>query len=250
MGISLKTHKLLWAYSGGKCAICKNPLIIDPADLNDDPSIIGDECHIIARNESFTRGDYDSLTPDERDHYSNLILLCKIHHKQVDDQAADFTVERLREIKRAHEESVKSLWTDADKKRQEDEIIYASYVDEWESKAYLDNWLNTSSRLNSADDLALPKEWYQAEKDFLIWLLARIWPRRYLVLEMQYLTTAQCFRTFSMFSINMPTGAKGTITLSARTGSTSPVNSILSDTIICCASTILMKVCSVISFLS
>src|SRR5436189_35205 len=96
MGISLKTHKLLWAHSGGKCAICKNLLIVDPADLNDDPSIVGDE---------------------------------------------------------------------------------------WQSKADLDNWLNTSSRLTSADDLALPKDWYQAEKGFLVWLLARIWPQRYGVLE-------------------------------------------------------------------
>ena len=69
MTVSLKTHKILWARSGGKCAICKNDLVIDPTDLNDDPSIVGDEAHIIARSESFTRGDYDSLSPEKRDHY-------------------------------------------------------------------------------------------------------------------------------------------------------------------------------------
>src|SRR6266542_1869046 len=36
MSISLKTHKILWARSGGKCAICKNTLVIDPTNLNDD----------------------------------------------------------------------------------------------------------------------------------------------------------------------------------------------------------------------
>jgi hypothetical protein len=145
--------------------------------------VIGDEAHIVARKETFTRGDYDSLLPEERDHYSNLILLCKVHHKQIDDQPASFTVERLLEIKNRHEEEVKSRWTDADAKRQEDEIIYASYIDEWEKKADPENWLNTSSRLTSADNLALPKAWYQDQKEFLIWLLGRIWPRRYAVLE-------------------------------------------------------------------
>src|SRR6266576_5883723 len=125
MGISLKTHKILWGRSGGKCAICKNELIVNPTDLNDDPSVIGDEAHIIARKESFTRGDYDSLSSEERDHYSNLILLCKVHHKQIDDQPVFFTVKRLRELKSKHEEEVKSQWTDADTRKQQEEVIYA-----------------------------------------------------------------------------------------------------------------------------
>jgi hypothetical protein len=38
------------------------------------------------------------------DGYDNLILLCRKHHKQVDDQRSHFTVERLKQIKREHEE--------------------------------------------------------------------------------------------------------------------------------------------------
>jgi hypothetical protein len=38
------------------------------------------------------------------DAYENLILLCRKHHKQVDDQVTYYTVERLQAIKRAHEE--------------------------------------------------------------------------------------------------------------------------------------------------
>lgn len=38
------------------------------------------------------------------DGYNNLILQCRKHHKQVDDQRSHFTVERLKEIKREHEE--------------------------------------------------------------------------------------------------------------------------------------------------
>jgi len=182
MSISLKTHKILWARSGGKCAICKNDLVVDPADLNDDPSIVGDEAHIIARSESFTRGDYDALSPEERDHYSNLILLCKTHHKQIDDQPAEYTAEKLREIKARHEAEVKEHWTDEEKRKQKDELVYAGYIDEWATRAHLGNWRGVCSCL-SADTPTLPKLWYDDQKEFLIWIIGRIWPGRYPLLE-------------------------------------------------------------------
>jgi hypothetical protein len=183
MTISLRTHKILWARSGGKCAICKSDLVIDATDLNDDPSIVGDEAHIIARQESFTRGDYDSLSEAERDHYSNLILLCRTHHKQVDDQAGYYMVERLRQIKAEHETEVKAHWTGEDQLKQQDELIYAGYADEWAKRADLENWRNVSSWLNSADTPTLPKTWYDSQKEFLIWIISRIWPQRYHLLE-------------------------------------------------------------------
>jgi hypothetical protein len=40
------------------------------------------------------------------DSYENLILLCKVDHKVVDDQPGEYTRERLREIKVRHEEWV------------------------------------------------------------------------------------------------------------------------------------------------
>ena len=182
MTISLKTHKILWTRSGNKCAICKSELILDSTDPTDDPSIIGDESHIIARNETFTRGDYDALTPEQRDHYSNLILLCKIHHKQIDDQPAQYTVERLREIKAIHEREVKATQTAADEVRQQDDIAYSGYIDEWQRRADLDNWRNVCSWVSTAIP-AVPKYWYDSQKDFLIWFIGRIWPRRYITLE-------------------------------------------------------------------
>jgi hypothetical protein len=195
MGISLRTHKILWGLSGGKCSICKNDLIKDHANQNDDLSVIGDEAHIIARKESFTRGNYDSLRPEERDQYSNLILLCKNHHKQIDDQPLQFTVEKLRQIKQTHEYEVKSLWTDADAKKQEDEIIYAGYIDAWETKADLNNWRNTSSW--ACDNTpALPRHWYDSQKELLIWILGRIWPQRHRILEQALLNYGAVLQDF------------------------------------------------------
>jgi hypothetical protein len=150
--------------------------------LKDAESVVGDEAHIIARKESFTRGDYDSLSPEERDQYPNLILLCKVHHKQIDDQSDFLTVEKLREIKRLHEDEVKSRWTDKDAKKQADEILYAGYIDEWQTKADLDNWHNISSWVS--DEMpSIPKEWYESQKEFLIWIIGRIWPKRHPLLE-------------------------------------------------------------------
>ncbi|OWK45158.1 transposase [Fimbriiglobus ruber] len=41
------------------------------------------------------------------DEYNNLILLCKVHHKKVDDQPETYPIEKLREMKAAHERWVK-----------------------------------------------------------------------------------------------------------------------------------------------
>ncbi|MDD5260065.1 MAG: HNH endonuclease signature motif containing protein [bacterium] len=177
------------------CAICKNELIVESSDPTDDPSIIGDEAHIIARKESFTRGDYDSLTSEQRDHYPNLILLCKTHHKQIDDQPAFYTVERLREIKNTHEKEVKANRTETDKKRQRDDIIYSGYIDEWQRRAGLDNWRSTSSWL-SADTPTLPKAWYNNQKEFLIWIIGRIWPGRYTSIEKALLNYKKVLQDF------------------------------------------------------
>ena len=183
MGISLKTHKILWGRSGGKCAICKRDLVIDATDSGDDPSVVGDEAHIIARMESFTRGDHESVPPEQRDHYSNLILLCKVDHKIIDDCPTEYTVERLREIKANHEEEIKAHWTPADKQKQHDDEIYASYIDEWVRRNDLDNWQTLSSHATSSYSPALPKQWYESAKDLIPWIIARIWPNRYPILE-------------------------------------------------------------------
>lgn len=101
MAVSDKTRKVLWGRSGNRCAICRRLLVMNATD-SDTESVIGDECHIVAHEPDGPRGD-SSLTAEERDNYPNLILLCKVHHKLVDDQPNTYPVERLEEIKRRHE---------------------------------------------------------------------------------------------------------------------------------------------------
>lgn len=53
MTISLKTHKMLWGRSGNICAFpdCKKELVMDESET-DDPSLIGEEAHIVAQKEN------------------------------------------------------------------------------------------------------------------------------------------------------------------------------------------------------
>lgn len=101
MEITDKTRKLLWGKSGNRCAMCRHVLCVD-ATLDDDESIVGDECHIVSKKENGPR--FDSAYPKDRlDSYENLILLCRIHHKQMDDQNTTYTAEILKGIKVNHE---------------------------------------------------------------------------------------------------------------------------------------------------
>lgn len=100
MGILDRDRKILWARAHNSCAYCKRPLVEDATD-DDLESVVGDEAHIVAQS---GKGPRAGLIPDsEIDRYENLILLCKVHHKLIDDQPVTYTVERLREMKREHE---------------------------------------------------------------------------------------------------------------------------------------------------
>lgn len=87
----------LFTRSGNRCAFpgC-DQLLINPKN-----QFIAQVCHIKA---ALPKGErYDpGQTDDERRAYDNLLLLCYPHHVETND-VVEFTVERLRQIKREHE---------------------------------------------------------------------------------------------------------------------------------------------------
>lgn len=137
MSISIKTHKLLWGRSGNRCAICKTELVESQTDT-DDPSILGEECHIIANHDGGPRSE-PSLPDSDRDKADNLILLCRNHHKIVDDQFEAYTVERLRAIKSEHEKWVAATLEKSPYLEQAT-LNIAANVDRWAELAAVDNW--------------------------------------------------------------------------------------------------------------
>lgn len=183
MSITLKTHKMLWGRSANRCAYpgCRKELVMDRT-ATDDESVIGDEAHIIAREVDGPRGKSD-LSLEQRDKYDNLILLCKVHHKLVDDQPNEYTVDKLQNFKRQHEKWVVQSLTSYDAQKQRDDELYSTYVEHWAKNAGLDHWGDlTVSILGSG----APRIWaarYKALNDLNTYLLSRVWPGRYRGLE-------------------------------------------------------------------
>ena len=106
MAISDKSRKILWGRSGNRCAICRHELVIEATVLDSD-SVVGEECHIVSGKGQGPR--YDPSFPSERiDEPENLILLCRVHHKMVDDQWETYTAHLLRSMKTNHEAWVAS----------------------------------------------------------------------------------------------------------------------------------------------
>jgi hypothetical protein len=106
MAISDKTRKILWARSGNRCAECRRQLV-EEATQSDAEAVVGDECHIVSGQPQGPRYNASFLAArlDEPD---NLILLCRVHHKIVDDQTQTYTVEALQKLKATHEAWVAS----------------------------------------------------------------------------------------------------------------------------------------------
>ena len=104
MSISDKTRKTLWGKSGNRCAICKAELVGYRKEETSDV-IIGEECHIVSSRPLGPRHEFE-LQVGYHD-YDNLILLCRNHHKMIDEKVNIYTVGQLLLVKIVHETWVK-----------------------------------------------------------------------------------------------------------------------------------------------
>jgi hypothetical protein len=95
---SSKTIKRLCTLSGNRCAFygCAIPLVDD-----DSETIAGEICHIKASRRGGPRYD-PGQTEDERQSFSNLLLLCSTHHTIIDADVTKYSVEYLQAMKAAH----------------------------------------------------------------------------------------------------------------------------------------------------
>jgi hypothetical protein len=181
MTISLKTRKMLWGRSGGLCAICKKRLFEDESET-DDPSVLGEECHIVAREKDGPRGD-DPLPEEKRDLFANLILLCLEHHKIIDDQPDKYTVVLLNQIKADHLKWFQETTGPHEAAEQKDIEFYAAIADEWATRAALNDWESFSFGLLSEDQPEMSLADFKRIEELRTWLFTRVWPKRIDVLE-------------------------------------------------------------------
>lgn len=104
--IRVKEWKNLAAASGGICAFpgCDSGLL---HPINEtDTSFLGQAAHIVGDSRQGPRG-RSELSDEDRDKASNLILLCGLHHKIIDDDPRTYSVPVLRQLKRDHEEAIR-----------------------------------------------------------------------------------------------------------------------------------------------
>lgn len=116
MAISDKSRKILWARSGNRCTICREELVGYEKGFTGNV-VIGEECHIVSSRTNGPR--HDSAFKIGYDDYDNLILLCRNHHKIVDQQTDIFTMEQLLLYKVVHEQWVKNMLDNIVKSPQE-----------------------------------------------------------------------------------------------------------------------------------
>ncbi len=93
------TLRALFAKSGNQCAFpnCDHSLI------SEKNKFIAQVCHIEAANQGGERYNENS-TDEERRGFDNLLILCYAHHVETND-TAEYTVEKLKEMKFNHEKS-------------------------------------------------------------------------------------------------------------------------------------------------
>ncbi len=108
MAISPKDTKILWASAAGICSFtsCYEKLcLVESGEFA--PHIIGEMAHIKGERNGSNRFEPDQEN-QERNSYSNLILLCPTHHTVIDrpENEAKYTVKLLHDMKSKHEENI------------------------------------------------------------------------------------------------------------------------------------------------
>ncbi|QFY63493.1 hypothetical protein FZ934_24915 (plasmid) [Rhizobium grahamii] len=159
---------------------CRKLLVVDETET-DDPALIGEMAHMVAESVDGPRG-VSPLTPAERDLYGNLLLLCRNHHREIDEQPLHWTVERLQILKADHEAWVGSN-PNYDAQKVRDDITYAGYVDEWLNLCHMHRWREWSSFVLSSGQPGLEKSVRDDLTTVVSWTVKRVWPRRYPELE-------------------------------------------------------------------
>jgi hypothetical protein len=107
--IPIAELKQLCMLSGGVCAFpgCDQRLV-EPGTAADAAKVLGAVAHIVGHSSAGPRG-RSRLTEAERNHHTNLILLCPTHHTLVDSQPNTFSVAVLRQLKADHEATIRRL---------------------------------------------------------------------------------------------------------------------------------------------
>lgn len=106
MGLSDRDRRILWAKAGNRCSyrfkgeVCSELLVLTDGGKHVN---ISEECHIVGEKPTAARHVEDFPATES---YSNRILMCRNHHKAIDDDEDTYTAEVLEKMKKSHEEAI------------------------------------------------------------------------------------------------------------------------------------------------
>lgn len=201
MAISQKDIKLLWGRAANRCSICREQLS-DQAKEDNSDFLIGEQSHIVAKTKSGPRGD-SRLTMEERDTYTNLILLCPTHHRKIDKNPIDYPVEELYKIKTKHELWVQESLSGISSREKTNEIIYADIIDSIVDNLELYNFEGWSSFALSNIKIMLPKKIVHNAFELYIKITGSLFPGIYPELEDSIINLVKTFQlTMNIFQFH------------------------------------------------
>ena len=94
-------RKLSWGNSDGKCCICGQNI-----GFFEETGFIGEFAHIEDLQEATDRYNPDK-TIEERNSQENIIILCPTCHTRIDKNSKEYSVDKLKEIKKEYENNIK-----------------------------------------------------------------------------------------------------------------------------------------------
>jgi len=172
-----KDIKILWGRSGNRCAICK--IELSPESSSDRPHVIGEMAHIVGRKAEGVKSPRSSslLAEEDREKYPNLILLCRNHHKIIDDDPEAYPIEVLHKIKAEHELWVQDKLADVfDIRKAAASSVYTNLIDSSVSHLNLSSWSTWVWEAGSSTHHRWP---YKLAEDIGLYerkVRAAIWP--------------------------------------------------------------------------
>ena len=121
-----KVRYLLWAKSAGRCEFngCNKLLFRD--ELTQNEMNFADVAHIIGDSPNGPRGDI-VLSKEYCSDINNLMIMCKDHHRMIDEIIRAYNVELLRQMKQAHEERIERQ-TEIKPDKTSQVIIYTASI--------------------------------------------------------------------------------------------------------------------------
>jgi hypothetical protein len=110
-----KQKAALWVMAGGRCEYNGCNKRLDRNILTQHRVMLAEHAHIIGYKKGGPRG--GCLSEQLAHDISNIMLVCAVCHKTIDDLDDDYSVETLREMKRKHEEFIDGLYDIQDFKK-------------------------------------------------------------------------------------------------------------------------------------